>query len=76
MNITEVREKSKLIEIILGDSTKIDVEKLMSVIAHRQGAIYLLGQKPNSIFVKIKEDLGLEEKGEYLKNFLTFIKKK
>jgi transcription-repair coupling factor (superfamily II helicase) len=76
INITEVIEKSRQIEIILGDSAKIDFERLMTLIAQKQGAVFLLGKKPNSIFVKVDEELGFKEKGEYLKGILKFIMKK
>ena len=70
MNITEVIEKSKTFELKFSDSKNIDFTKLMALISKTNGNIYLLGKSPNSIFMKIKDEMAIEEKIKYLKDFL------
>ncbi len=74
MGIKEIIEKESKIELVFSNDKKIDFNKIMKEIKNSKGKIYLLGDKPNSIFLKIDDDeLPLEKKWEYLKSFLERI---
>jgi transcription-repair coupling factor (superfamily II helicase) len=75
INISEMIERSNVIEVKFTDPEKIDFPKLMEIINKTNGNVYLLGKNPNSIFIKIQDEMKLEDKGDYLKNVLTRIKK-
>ncbi|MBP7553011.1 MAG: transcription-repair coupling factor [Spirochaetes bacterium] len=75
MSITEMIEKSDRIEIIFDKFSGINLEKLMKIITKSRGNVYILGKKPNSLFIKIlDEDIPFKEKWAYIKNILTEIK--
>ncbi|HNZ27134.1 MAG TPA: transcription-repair coupling factor [Spirochaetota bacterium] len=75
MSITEMIEKSDKIEIVFDKFSSINLEKLMKIITKSNGNVYLLGKKPNSLFIKIlDEDIPFKEKWDYIKNILTEIK--
>jgi transcription-repair coupling factor (superfamily II helicase) len=74
MGIKEIIEKESKIELVFSSDKKIDFNKIMREIKDSKGKIYLLGDKPNSIFLKIDDDLSLEKKWEYLKKFLERIR--
>jgi transcription-repair coupling factor (superfamily II helicase) len=75
MNVTEVIEKGKIIEIKFSDPSKINFNKLMSLITNSRGNIYLLGKEPNSVFFKVNDDeMELKQKEEFIKEILLKIK--
>jgi len=77
MNVIEIIEKSKVIEIKLNDPSKIDFPKLLKIISVTNGNVYLLGKNPNSIFIKVTDDeMVLQEKEEFIKDILLKIKSK
>ncbi|HOV15341.1 MAG TPA: helicase-related protein [Spirochaetota bacterium] len=73
MKITDVIEKSQNIELKFNDSKSIDFSKLM-ILINKDKNIFLMGKSPNSIFLKIDEEMKLEDKLQYLKNVLMKIK--
>ncbi|HOL58029.1 MAG TPA: transcription-repair coupling factor [Spirochaetota bacterium] len=71
IGITEIIDKKEKIEIKFQELNEINIEKLLTLVAESKGDIYLLGSKPNSIFIKKKRyDLSLNEKLEYIKEIL------
>lgn len=74
IGITDIIDKKEKIEIKFEKFTDINIEKLLKLISKLNGDIYLLGTKPNSIFLKKKKhNMSIREKLEYIKEILKEI---
>ena len=65
--ITETKSDTiDTIKIKFSPTKKIDVIKLMGLMSSSKGKIYLKGEHPDSIFLRVDEDLSLEDKGRVI----------
>lgn len=65
--ITETKiETIDTIKIKFSSGKKIDVIKLMSVMSSSKGKVFLKGDSPDSVYLRIDENLSLEDKGRVI----------
>lgn len=65
--ITETKiETIDTIKIKFSSGKKIDVAKLMSLMSASKGKIFLKGDSPDSIYLRVDENLSLEDKGRVI----------
>lgn len=74
MKISEMIEKSNVIEIVFLEHSNIDISKIMTIISKSGGKIYIQGDKPSSLFIRIDDMLELDEKGGIIKSILKDLK--
>lgn len=65
--ITETKiETIDTIKIKFSSGKKIDVIKLMGVMSSSKGKVFLKGDNPDSIYLRVDENLSLEDKGKVI----------
>ncbi|MCG8571875.1 MAG: hypothetical protein MJB14_17205, partial [Spirochaetes bacterium] len=63
-------ERSSVIEIKFSNAQKLNIPKIMQLVAQPEGKLYIDGSKPESIFIRLSEEMEIEKKGEFLKEIL------
>ena len=70
--ITETKiETIDVIRIKFSAGKKIDVMKLMGLMSASKGKVFLKGEHPDCVFLRVDENLSLEDKGRVIVETLS-----
>ncbi len=74
-DIIEIKEKNAFIQVVFQNFDKININRLMNVIAKSEQRVYIQNNSQNSIFIKqyVFDEWTLEDKWNYIKNMLGML---
>ena len=73
LGISDIIEKNNILEIKFNNNSHIKVERLLKLINSEENKVFLKSKATDSIFIKLDDFETLNEKGDFLKNFLSEI---